>query len=124
MEEEAPGGGVMPDIGAVSGDPLRVFIPINASWKGLNAGSCLTDAGGTGGTGAFLKVGSFALGFTAEKNDESVLAGGASFSFFAADAASLDVDVDVDIACRFAGGAGFVGSAESLRFRFGSAFMY
>jgi len=76
----------------------------------LGSGSFFT------GTGAFLKLGSFGLGFGAEKNDESdleSLTAGVEclVSFF------TTVPLDVETAVFLAGGGAFA-AGGSLSFRF------
>jgi len=75
-----------------AGESLRDFIALSASWNGSNddaiATLVLSSFFAGGGMGAFLNEGSFALGFGAEKNDESAFA-----SFTAAAADLVDVIV-------------------------------
>lgn len=113
----AMGGGV-----DAAGESRFAFaIDLRASWNGSIEDGCamLADSFLATGGGAFLKLGSFGLGFGAEKNEESdfasltdVIAGFASFF----KVAGLDV-AEVATAGFFAGGATF-DEGGSVGFRF------
>lgn len=106
-----------------AGDSLRALaIDFKASWKGsieegcamLAAGSCFTVVGG-----AFLKLGSFGLGFGAEKNEESDLASLTEVTTGLTSFLTMGAfeGAGVATATFFAGGADFDGAASgSLRF--------
>jgi hypothetical protein len=109
------GGGV-----ETTGEPLRAFaINLRASWKGSREEGCATLTSGSGFTGtigAFLKLGSFGLGFGAEKNDESDLASFTAVttgfvSFFATGREDEELT-----AIFLIGGGGLVGGSLSFRF--------
>lgn len=102
-------------VGVTEGDSLRAFaIDFKASWKGSSEDGCAMLVSGSffTGTGAFLKLGSFGLGFGAEKNDESDLA-----SLIAPAFVGVVVDFVVCVtAAFFAGGPIFGGGSDGFLF--------
>ena len=102
-------------VGVTEGDSLRALaIDFKASWKGSSEDGCAMFVSGSffTGTGAFLKLGSFGLGFGAEKNDESDFASLTAPAFVA-------VIVDFVIcatAVFFVGGPGFGGGSDGFLF--------
>lgn len=123
-------GGVPVDGGVdTTGDSLRAFMDLSASWNGSMDDGCATPAPfapgsrltvvPAGGGGAFLKLGSLGFGFGAEKNEKSDLASltavsRAGFvSFFTT--TGLD-DEAVPTAGFFGGGGAFNGASLSFRF--------
>jgi hypothetical protein len=114
------GGGV-----DTAGDSFRdLAIDFKTSWKGsmedgcdiLGSGSFLTGAGG--GAGAFLKLGSFGLGFGAEKNEESDLASLTAVAVGLASFLTLGFDDDAEPTAGFFKGGGAFERGGSLSFRF------
>lgn len=110
----------------MAGDSLRVFIVLSTSWKGSTDDGCATFSPlltGTG-TGAFLKLGNFGLGFGVEKNDESDFASltavteiiGFALSLMSLRTTAFTVIAEFASACFFCGGCGFVGSSLGFRF--------
>lgn len=102
------------------GDSFRAFpIDLSASWNGSIDEGCATLGSGSffTGTGAFLKLGSFGLGFGAEKNEESDLESLTAgmeclVSFFTA------VPLDNEETAGFLAGGGAFAAGGSLSFRF------
>lgn len=103
-------------VGVTDGDSLRPFaIDFKASWKGSSEEGCATFASGSffKGAGAFLKLGSFGLGFGLEKKDESDLASLTALVFVAVVVDFMVVSVT---AVFFAGGPGFGGGSDGFLF--------
>lgn len=116
IDKEA-GGGV-----GVAGESLRPLpMDFNASWNGSIEDGCATLRSGSllTGTGAFLKLGNFAFGFGAEKNDESERASLTAIAGFVSffSAVGFNVDMVGVIATFFAGGGAFA-DGRSTGFRF------
>jgi len=118
------GGGGVGRVGAgvTDGDSLRPFaIDFRASWKGSREEGWAMFVSGSffTGTGAFLKLGSFGLGFGVEKNDESDFASLTAPAFVAAVEILTVAGVT---AVFFAGGPDFGGGSDDfLFFVFGSS---
>lgn len=114
-----------------TGESLRAFIDLSASWKGSIDDGCavfvafvpgsllalVAEAGGAGG--AFLKLGSFGFGFGAEKNEKSDLASLTAVGKTGFDSFFIITGLDEDAmptAGFFIGGGTFDGASLSFRF--------
>lgn len=103
-------------VGVMEGDSLRLFaIDFKASWNGSSEEGCATLVSGSffTGAGAFLKLGSFGLGFGVEKNDESDFASLTAPAFVVA---MVDFAIAGVTAVFFGGGPGFGGGSDDFLF--------